>query len=418
MDLLELARSVVEGTAPLPQTGLFLGVEPGLRELAEGVAFVPSFCNVMPVRTGDGLVLIDTGSSMAAEANHYLVRQWCDDPLHTAVYTHGHIDHCMGMPPWDAEALARGSARPRVIAHRAVLSRFERYRASAGYNGAINRRQFALDDFTWPTDYRLPDEVFDDARTLEVGEQRFTLRHARGETDDHAWLTLEGTRALYPGDLFLWCSPNAGNPQKVQRYPLDWALALRAMVREEPELMLPSHGLPLAGRERIARVLGTTADALEHLHDAALGMMNEGASLDAVLHSVRLPRELAELPWLQPIYDEPEFVLRNVWRYYGGWWDGDPARLHPPSEGALARETAALAGGADRLAGRAVELVERGDDEGLRTAVQFARWAQLADPGDVTVREAFERVFTARVERATSQMARGIYGAALREGRG
>lgn len=418
MDLIELARDVVEGRSPLPQTGLLLGVDPGLRELGDGVAFVPSFCNVMPVRTDAGLVLIDTGASLTAEANHFVVRQWTDAPLHTAVYTHGHIDHCMGMPPWDAEARDLGRPLPTVIAHRAVLSRFDRYRASAGYNGHINRRQFALDDFAWPTDYRAPDEVFDDERPLEVGGRRFTLRHARGETDDHAWLVLEGSKVLYPGDLFLWCSPNAGNPQKVQRYPKDWALALRAMLREEPELMLPSHGLPLAGRERIARVLGTTADALDHLHDTALAMMNEGHSLDAIVHAVKLPAELAELPWLQPIYDEPEFVVRNVWRYYGGWWDGDPARLHPAPEETVAKETAALAGGAERLAKRALELVERGDDTSLRTATQLARWALLAEPSNSAVREAFEAVFAARLGRASSQMARGIYGAALRAARG
>ena len=34
---------------------------------------------------------------------------------------------------------------------------------------------------------------------------------------------------LLPGDLFIWVFPNAGNPQKVQRYPDDWAVALRKM---------------------------------------------------------------------------------------------------------------------------------------------------------------------------------------------
>lgn len=414
VDLLRLANDVVEGIAPLPQAGLMLGVDPGLREFAPGIAYVPSFCNVMPVKTDDGLVLVDTGSEFASMANHWVVRQWSQAPLHTAVYTHGHIDHCMGMGPWDAEASA-GGARARVVAHRAVLARFDRYRASAGYNGAINRRQFALDDFQWPTNYRAPDEVFDDTHTLDVGERHFSLRHARGETDDHAWLMLDAEKVLYPGDLFIWCSPNAGNPQKVQRYPKDWANALRAMEREAPTLMLPSHGLPLAGREVIARVLLTTADALDHLHDGALAMMNDGAPLDAILHGVKLPKELAELPWLQPIYDEPEFILRNVWRYYGGWWDGDAAHLHPPRERSLASEVATLAGGADALATRAVTLIESGGEDDLRLAVQLVRWASLASPDSASVKACFAKVFAARLRVATSQMARGIYQAAARD---
>jgi len=55
---------------------------------------------------------------------------------------------------------------------------------------------------------------------------------------------------------------------------------------------------------------------------------------------------------LRPLYDEPEFVVHNIWRLYGGWWDGNPAHLHPPGERAVATEVAELAGGADTLAWR------------------------------------------------------------------
>ena len=34
---------------------------------------------------------------------------------------------------------------------------------------------------------------------------------------------MPGRRILCCGDLFIWATPNAGNPQKVQRYPRDWA---------------------------------------------------------------------------------------------------------------------------------------------------------------------------------------------------
>ena len=53
--------------------------------------------------------------------------------------------------------------------------------------------------------------------------------------------------------------------------------------------------------------------------------------------------------------------MRNVWRLYGGWYDGNPARLKPPPAAALAAEVAALAGGAGRLADRALALADAGD---------------------------------------------------------
>ena len=71
--------------------------------------------------------------------------------------------------------------------------------------------------------------------------------------------------------------------------------------------------------------------------------MNAGG-LDDILHSVSVPPATLELPYLRPLYDEPEFVIRNIWRLFGGWWDGNPARLKPPSDAAIGAEVAALAG--------------------------------------------------------------------------
>ena len=61
------------------------------------------------------------------------------------------------------------------------------------------------------------------------------------------------------------------------------------------------------------------------------------------------------------MYDEPEFIVRNIWRLYGGWYDGNPAHLKPAPEAVLAVEIAELAGGATRLAARALELADADD---------------------------------------------------------
>ena len=73
--------------------------------------------------------------------------------------------------------------------------------------------------------------------------------------------------------------------------------------------------------------LTDTADLLDSLVDQTLDLMNAGARLDEALHTVRPPERLAARPYLRPVYDEPEFIVRNVWRLYGGWWDGNPSTL-------------------------------------------------------------------------------------------
>ena len=385
-----------------------------LTEVADRTVFLPSFANVSAFDTDEGLVFVDTGSSLAAPSIHAAIREWSPKPLHTAVYSHGHIDHVFGVGIFEDEATEKGWAAPRVIAHEALPERFDRYVLTAGYNGVINARQFGLDHFRWPTEYRYPDETYRTTHDVTVGGLRFELHHAKGETDDHTWTFIPERKVLCSGDLFIWASPNAGNPQKVQRFPREWAMALREMVALDAEVLLPGHGFPLLGADRVRQALTETAELLESLVEQVLEMMNAGARLDEIIHSVAAPAHLLERPYLRPVYDEPEFIVRNLWRLYGGWYDGNPATLKPSPEPQLAAEIASLAGGAGRLAERAEEVLAEGD---LRLAGHLAELAALAAPDDAGVHAVRARVFEARNEAESSTMAKGVFAWAARESR-
>jgi alkyl sulfatase BDS1-like metallo-beta-lactamase superfamily hydrolase len=411
--LQERSDALWSGAARVDHTTIVSGFGP-LEEVAPGLAFVESFANVTALATDDGLVLFDTGSPLTAQVVHAQVRAWRTAPLHTAIYTHGHVDHAMGMPPWDDEAARAGRPRPRVIAHEAVPRRFARYRATAGWNTAINRRQFRVPGFRFPTEFREPDELLVQDRVLELGGARIELHHALGETDDHVWAWLPAQRALVTGDLFIWAAPNCGNPQKVQRYVIEWAGALDAMRGLGAELLLPGHGPAIFGADRVEAALADTAALLRTIHDQVVALMNEGLRFDEVAARVRIPDELIARPFLRPVYDDPQFIVRNVWRRYGGWWDGNPAHLLPPRDAALATEVAAMAGGAPALIERAQAAAERGE---LALACQLAEWAGAAAGADAraAVREARAAIYRARAERETSLMARAIFLAAAEE---
>ena len=416
-DVVKRSNGIIDGEVdvrhvrPFAPSGL-------LAEVADDVAWVESFANVAAVRTDEGLVLVDTGSAFAARQVHEAVRSWTPELLHTAVYTHGHVDHVFGTAGFERENEAKGAAAPRVVAHELVDPRFDRYVLTAGYNEKVNQRQFQAADLRWPVDYRRPDETFRDELVLEVGGTRLELHHARGETDDHTWTWMPEQRIVCPGDLIIWCAPNAGNPQKVQRYAREWAEALRAMAALEPELLLPGHGLPVFGAHRVRAVLVDTATLLETLEDQTLALMNEGATLDEVLHEVRAPAALLDKPYLQPIYDEPEFVVRNVWRRYGGWYDGNPARLKPAPDAELAAEVVLLVGGVQPLVTRARALLAADDpDRALRLAGHLVELAVDAEPDDVEAQRARAEVNEARRDHERSLMARGIYAWAAHESR-
>jgi glyoxylase-like metal-dependent hydrolase (beta-lactamase superfamily II) len=66
--------------------------------------------------SSSALLLVDTGNFRARDKTFVAVRGWEAAPLAAAVYTHGHVDHACGLPPFLAEAVARGSPRPRIVA--------------------------------------------------------------------------------------------------------------------------------------------------------------------------------------------------------------------------------------------------------------------------------------------------------------
>ena len=411
--MLERSSRWIDGSEPPAMEGLFSTDTGGLTELADGVALIEAFSNVVAFTTDEGIVVFDVSHHLSAPAALTALRGWSTAPVHTAVYTHGHVDHVTGAQAFDADAAANGHAPIRYVGHEAVDARFDRYLLTNGYNGWINMRQFRFPEPVWPSDYVHPHLTYRDTLELEVGGVTFDLRHARGETDDHTWAYVPDANAICVGDLFIWQFPNAGNPQKVQRFAWDWVLALREMAATGARLLLPAHG-PAVGGDDVALVLGDTADALESLHVQTLDLMNSGARLDDVIHTVRLPQHLADKPYLRPTYDEPEFVVRNIWRLYGGWYDGNPSHLKPAPDAALATEVARLAGSIDALVDRATTLAADGD---LRLACHLIEMAVQADPSDLRSHQARAEIYDQRRRAESSYMASGIFRSAMLDSR-
>lgn len=422
-ELLDRSARIVDSGAFDPDFNPMSGQ---LHELADGVAMVDAFSHVIVVDGGDGLALFDVSHAMFGTRVVDALRSWSDARLSTIVYTHGHADHVGGAGALLADNAARGHARPAVVAHEAVPQRFDRYVLTAGYNGHINARQFggsaiarstgrsATKDLAagWLEGFDVPPTTtYRDQMGIKVGDLDVELHHGRGETDDHTWAWIPDRRIAMVGDFVIWMFPNAGNPQKVQRYPLEWAQNLRRIAAAGPELLLPAHGLPLAGAERISLVLGDMATALEQITERTLELMNAGEPLDTVLADVRVDDDLMERPWLAPLYDEPEFVIRNVWRQYGGWYDGRPSRLKPPRDRAVADEVASLSGGVEVLVARARQLAADGD---MALACHLVDLATDAGPDHADAHAARAEVYTERRRRELSLMAKGIYGHAAR----
>ncbi len=382
-----------------------------LEEIAPNVAFGRWLANFVVCKTNEGLVLIDTGACARQEQMLTLVRAYSTARIHTVIYTHGHLDHTGAMAHIAAEAAHNRVARPRVVGHRGITGRFDRYKRAAGYNRRADDLIFG-GAAGWPADLVYPDTYFDHQLNVAAGAEKFQCHHARGETDDHCWVYIPSAKVLCTGDFFIWAAPAAGNPLRSQSYVRDWAEALRAMAKSGAEVLLPGHGSPIFGAIRIRQALNDTAEYLTQVHDQALALINRGAVLDEVIHDLKPPAALAEKPYLAPLFDDPQFAARSVWRVNCGWYDGVPAHLKPAPHADQAREIAELAGGYERLVQRALTRMEEGK---MTLSCHLIEWAAAAAPDQTQVHAARARIYARRAEQSESTLSWRIFIAAAQE---
>ena len=96
------------------------------QEVAPGTIFFPYFGNVVAFLTGEGIVLVDASSYASGKEVLQELRAITDLPVHTIVYTHGHLDHAPGANHFIEDARERKQPRPRIVGQRRVPDRLHR----------------------------------------------------------------------------------------------------------------------------------------------------------------------------------------------------------------------------------------------------------------------------------------------------
>jgi alkyl sulfatase BDS1-like metallo-beta-lactamase superfamily hydrolase len=375
--------------------------------VGDGLAQFHGFCNVGFVWGNGAALVVDTSNPVLGRRAASALREATGDRLAAIVYTHGHVDHVGGAPAFLASAEQRGEPRPEVWGHESVPERLDRYLLTWGWNNEVNRRQFQLPPGVdaFPRDFVHPDHTYRDTARIDLAGETVELHHARAETDDATWVWLPQREVALVGDLSVQSLPNTGNPNKPQRYTLGWAQALEAIAAKKPRVVVPGHGDPIRG-DHALEVLHETARALRFLHDAVVERLNAGQWPDEVVDAqIALPEDLATKPYLQPIYGCAPFVVRDVLRFYAGWWGGNPAELIPARRSDVARDVVEVAG-REAIRAKAEALRAAGE---LRRALHVAVLLTQADESDAEAQELVARICDAIVEIEPSFIARNFY---------
>lgn len=346
------------------------------------------FVNVAVFDTDEGLVLVDSGYAAAGPAIHDALRKLSTRRVHTIVYTHHHADHAFG-----AWALLEAGERPRIVATDSFLQEVGMDIRLANYTNVRLNDQAPQDVPRSTADLAMPTQTFSGELTLRIGGEDFRLQQARGETADQLWVHVPGREVVVSADYHQPFLPNAGNGKRRQRYLLEWAGALRAMIATGATRVLPLHGPAIEGHEAIEDKLGAVASALESVDTQVVEGLNAGLPQHEIFTRVALPPALAARPDMVEYYNRVPDLARMVLREYSGWWDDVPSHWSPAPLAAQARELITLAGGQARVLER-IEALRQSD---TAMACHLADWAWYASPDDPAVLRAALAAYAARI---------------------
>jgi glyoxylase-like metal-dependent hydrolase (beta-lactamase superfamily II) len=320
------------------------------------VAKIP-IANASWVTTSEGTVVIDTliRYKQGRELNNHIRES--GKPITHIIYTHGHVDHVGG-------AAALMEDNPEIIAHRYLPERLENYQILREHRARIASVQFNL-PFRPEINpsYQGPTRIFDNSMTFQSGDKTFELYHGRGETDDAIWIHVPEINTVFVGDLIIMGFPNIGNPFKPTRFALQWARALEAVRDKKPELLVSHGGQAVYKGAEIKELLDVTIEAVHSIHDQVVEGINKDIPIDELIHQVALPDHLKNNKYLKFEYSRPEFAVYNIYRWYHGYFDHNPAHLLPRPEKEINTEIFNLIGDRDGILNRATELHSKGQSQ-------------------------------------------------------
>jgi alkyl sulfatase BDS1-like metallo-beta-lactamase superfamily hydrolase len=315
------------------------------------VAEIP-IANAGWVKTSEGAVVIDS-LERGSLAQPMLERiHETAGPIKYLIFTHGHGDHTGGWRVFLQDG-------PKMLAQRLIVDRFEKYRILARHRARITSIQFNLPPFAYPMQQDPPVELFDEFYSFKLGGKSFEIYHACGETDDHAWVWVPELRAAFVGDLIIMGFPNIGNPFKPTRFALPWARSLEAVKKKNPDIIIAGGGKSVYEGPAAAEILDVLIEAIYSVHDQVVSLINEGVPVEEMVDRVKLPAHLSEDKRLRFVYSRLEFAVYNIYHWYHGYFDHNPAHLLPRPPTEVNRELFDLIGDGPILE-KAGHLLEKG----------------------------------------------------------
>lgn len=363
----------------------------------------------MDVIEGDtGLIVIDPLISVecaqAALALYFAHRPM--KPVVAVIYTHSHVDHFGGVKGVVSEEDAR-AGKVKVIApegflehavsenvlagnamtrrasymYGALLARGEKGQVDAGLGKSVSTGTVTLIP---------PNESITrtgETRTIDGVEMVFQMA-PETEAPAEMLIYFPQFRALCVAEDATHTLHNLYTLRGAEvRSSRAWWKALDEAIDrfgERTDVVFAQHHWPRWGRERVVTFLKRQRDVYKYLQDQSLRLMNQGYTMTEVAEMIELPAGLAGHWDVRGYYGSVNHNAKAVYQKYLGWYDSNPAHLHPLPPVEAARKYLEYMGGADAVLTRARESFEKGE---YRWVAEVTNHVVFADPQNVAARE-------------------------------
>jgi len=171
------------------------------------------------------------------------------------------------------------------------------------------------------------------------------------------------------------------------RDPLAWSKYLHESLRRwggHAEVLYGMHHWPVWGQERVVEHLEKQRDLYRFINDQTLRLANQGLTMTEIAERVELPEALANYWSNRDYYGTLNHNVKSTYVFYLGWFEGNPARLHPLPQVEASRKYVEYMGGADAVIDRARRAFDKGD---YRWVAEVVNHVVLAEPDHRAARE-------------------------------
>jgi alkyl sulfatase BDS1-like metallo-beta-lactamase superfamily hydrolase len=186
------------------------------------------------------------------------------------------------------------------------------------------------------------------------------------------------------------CTANLHNlytPRGAQvRDALAWSKYLNESIElfaADTDTVFASHHWPRWGTHEVRSYLEKQRDLYRYLHDQSMRLANHGLTMLEIAEELKLPSELSDEFCNRDYYGTVNHNTKAVYQRYLGFFDGNPANLHPHTPVEAGRRYVAFMGGADALLRQARTSFEQGD---YRWVAQVVNHLVFAEPDNGAAR--------------------------------